>query len=129
MSYVEEVSFALIRALDQPSFHKGVRLAGFEANLDFWIEEIRHCLECIAGYEARFGRLKAARTNYAKERREELDPILVTSTITSAELVKLDKRVREASTRFLRLCNIPFPRQREIEDILGIRVREDQQYD
>ncbi len=41
------------------------QLAGQVANLAFWLAEVRHCLEVIDGYEARFERLKAAQMNHA----------------------------------------------------------------
>jgi hypothetical protein len=54
VAYVEEISLALIRTLEHASFHKGVRLAGYAANADFWAAEVRHALDCIEGYQSRF---------------------------------------------------------------------------
>jgi hypothetical protein len=65
MSYVADICLALARVLEQASFHKGVRLAGYAANADYWASKVRHVLDCIAGYDARFRNVKDARVNYA----------------------------------------------------------------
>jgi hypothetical protein len=36
------------------------QLAGQAANLDFWLAEVRHCLDVIDGYARRFDRMKKA---------------------------------------------------------------------
>ena len=124
MPYTEEICLALARVLEHASFHKDVRLAGYAANADFWAAEVRHALDCIAGYEQRFNALKEARTKHAAERRVELDPAWVTPTVTDKELRLLQQRVLSASTRFFRLCRQYLSRDKviEIEQLLGIRI-------
>ena len=126
MSYVDEVCYALVRVLDHAAVHKDVRLAGYAANLDFWVEEIRHCLDCLAGYERRHARLADARTQFAGQHRIELDPVLTTRTTTDDELRKLEARLTSAAQRFLKLCcehgYVDHKRQREIEVYVGIRI-------
>ncbi len=126
MSYVDDVCYALVRVLDHAVVHKDVRLAGYAANLDFWVEEIRHCLDCLAGYERRHARLVEERREFAAKRRIELDPVLTTRTTTDAELRKLELRLTSAAQRFLKLCcehgYIDHERQQEIEAYLGIRI-------
>jgi hypothetical protein len=43
------------------------QLAGQVANLDFWLAEVRHCLEVVDGYGKRFQRLKSAQTKHVAE--------------------------------------------------------------
>jgi hypothetical protein len=126
MPYTEEICLALVRVLEHASFHKDVRLAGYAANADFWAAEVRHALDCIAGYEQRFNALKEARTMHAVERRVEIDPAWVTPTVTDKELGLLRQRVLSASTRFFRLCRQHLSRAKviEVEQLLGIRIEE-----
>jgi hypothetical protein len=43
------------------------QLAGQAANLDFWIEEVRHALGVIDGCRKRFHRLKVAQARYVRK--------------------------------------------------------------
>ena len=86
MSYVEDISLSLIRALEHASFHKGVRLAGYAANVDFWAAEVRHALDCLAGYDMRFQSLEDARIEYAQKYKVEIEPSWITPTVTGDEL-------------------------------------------
>jgi hypothetical protein len=43
------------------------QLAGQTANLDFWLGEVRHCLDVIDGYARRFDRLKNAQGKHVSE--------------------------------------------------------------
>ena len=45
------------------------QLAGHVANLDFWSQEVAHCLEVIDQYSARFELLKQAQQAHVKEHR------------------------------------------------------------
>jgi hypothetical protein len=128
MTYTEEISLALIRVLEHASFHKDVRLAGFAANADFWADEVRHALDCIAGYEKRFQALRDARTEMASRLHAEIDPSWITPTITAPELNQLKQRVLVAATRFFRLCNehahLDRSKTVEIETLLGIHIQD-----
>ena len=126
MSYVDDVCYSLIRVLDHASLHSDVRLAGYAPNLDFWVEEVRHCLDCLAGYDARQTKLIDARQRYAAEHNLDLEPALITPSTTDNELRKLEMRLKSSSQKFLKLCckhqYIDFKRQKEIEQLLGIRI-------
>ena len=126
MSYIDDLSLSLAHVLDRAAFHKEARLAGYADNLDFWVEEIRHCLDCLAGYQQRFNRLVDARRDYASERNMELDPAWITRTTTDDELRKLEQRVKSSAQNFLKACCaanwIDHVKQREIEDYLGVRI-------
>jgi hypothetical protein len=43
------------------------QLVGHVANLDFWVAEVRHCLDVLDGYAARFERMKAAQEEYVSQ--------------------------------------------------------------
>jgi hypothetical protein len=43
------------------------QLAGQVTNLDFWMAEVRHCLEVIDGYGRRFNRLKNGQAQHVAE--------------------------------------------------------------
>lgn len=43
------------------------QLAGHVANLDFWLTEVRHCLQVIDGYGKRFRLLKTAQEKHVAE--------------------------------------------------------------
>ncbi len=43
------------------------QLAAQAANLDFWLDEVRHALSVIDGYNARFDRLRSAQARYVSE--------------------------------------------------------------
>ena len=124
MSYIDEICIALIQTLDRASFHKDERLAGYAANLDFWVGEIRHCLDCIEGYERRFARLVEARQEFATGGGRPLDQSLVKRTTTEDELRRLQKGVKQSATKFLRACarHTDFAPECNVEAILGIRI-------
>jgi hypothetical protein len=44
------------------------QLAGHVANLDFWMAEVRHCLDVIDGYDRRFDEMKTAQMKHISER-------------------------------------------------------------
>ena len=126
MAYCEDISLALIRVLEHASFHKGVRLAGYAANIDYWAAELRHALDCIAGYDLRFRALVEARVACAKKLNVEIDPSWITPTITGAELRALEYRLLAAATHFFRLCRDHIERAKiiELEQLLGIRIED-----
>ncbi|MEM9412959.1 MAG: hypothetical protein AAGA30_17750 [Planctomycetota bacterium] len=126
MSYVDELTFSLVRVLDHATFYDDIRMVGYAANLDFWIGEIRHCLDCIQNYESRQRKLIAARKDYLVQRELDLDPILLTPATTPDELRKLENRVTSAAKSFLRKCCkkgfIEYTREKEIEQLLGFSI-------
>lgn len=75
--------------------------AGHVANIDFWAQEVRHCLSLIDGYEVRFRRMKAAQLAHMREHKVT-EYWLSEPTITAApDLRKLDAAERTASRREL----------------------------
>jgi hypothetical protein len=126
MSYLDDVCLPLIRLLEAASFHKREQLAGYCANLDFWVGEIRHALDVVSGYETRFEKLKQARDGYAAGRGQPLDESSAARTVSQAEISRLDKQLRATARRFLKVCcekgYINYPKHREIEHLLGIKI-------
>jgi hypothetical protein len=131
MPYVEEICLALVRALEHASFHKDVRMAGYAANIDFWAAEIRHAMDCLAGYETRFERLKAARIEHAKRLKVEVEATWIAPTMTAGELAAVGDHLRSAATHFLRSCR-PFldaSQVADLEQLLGIRIADRRRQD
>jgi len=91
------------------------QLAGHVANLDFWIDQARHALEVIDGYEGRFRRLKSGQAEYVAE--HQTKTFLLGDTdiqgapepprrISNADLREARRSLTEATYRFfVRCCN------------------------
>ncbi len=122
MTYVEEICLAVIRTLDHASFHKGVRLAGYAANAEFWAAETRHALDCIEGFQTRCEKLIDARRRHAEAAGVDVDPSWVTPTVTAEELGKMKERLLASATRFFRLCKLDQGQKSQISLLLGIRI-------
>ena len=69
MSYPIEISKALTETLARFVSLNAHQLAGHAANLDFWLGEVKHCIEVIEGYRRRFEVMKAAQMAYVAEKR------------------------------------------------------------
>lgn len=67
MAYFVEISKVLAKTLEKFSTLNRYQLAGHVANLDFWSEEVRHCLGVIDGYRSRFDAMKAAQAGHTSE--------------------------------------------------------------
>ena len=90
------------------------QLAGHVANLDFWMAEVRHCLDVIDGYNHRFEQMKTAQSNHITEHRTvefDLDDPCCTqrtasppSRVSGAELEEARRNLCEATYRFLVRC-------------------------
>ena len=111
------------------------QLAGQVANLDFWLGEVRHCLEVLDGYKKRFDRLKTAQTQYAESHRTTEWPLGDTEfrekasppqRVPDAELREARRTLCEAAYRFLVRCFnegfIDEPALRRDCDSLGIGI-------
>jgi hypothetical protein len=124
MAYIEDVALALIRVLEHAALHKDIRLAGYAANIDFWANEIRHCKDCIAGYEGRFQRMKEARIEFANVKGLEVQSEWTTRSLTNDEIDRISKRLESAATNFLRACRSFLDREKiaDLELLLGIRI-------
>ena len=67
MPYSTEIATVLARQLAKFATLNRHQIVGHLANLDFWLDEIRHCLAVLDGYGPRFERMKAAQTQYVSE--------------------------------------------------------------
>lgn len=67
MAYTCDMTKLLSDQLAKFAVLNRYQLVGHVANLDFWLGEVRHCLEVIDGYSPRFERLRAAQTRYVSE--------------------------------------------------------------
>ena len=120
--YVRETAESLNRVLQHAAGLHAHRLAGYAANLDFWVGEICHCLAVIDGYDIRFDRLKKATKEYSKIHHAGRDPAAnvyelmeeappkkeamtrVTRSISVQELSELRIAVEDTSTTLLKRC-------------------------
>jgi len=111
------------------------QLAGQASNLDFWVDQARHALEVIDGYEPRFRRLKAAQDEYVAEHNTltffPSDPEIKGAAdpprrVPHATLCNARVSVTDATYRFLVRCYndglIPESRLRDICGSLDIGV-------
>jgi hypothetical protein len=111
------------------------QLAGQVANLDFWLGEVRHCLEVIDGYNKRFERLRTAQIRYVEVHQTTEWPLGDTEfpekasppgRIPDAELREARRALREAAYRFLVRCFnegfIDEPALRRDCDSLGLGI-------
>ena len=84
MSYIEQVSRALIDTLEKTCKLDHQNFAGHAANVDFWVSQAANCFEVIDGYRQRFDRLKETGTvqsrgikdHVRKELRREVDSVV-----------------------------------------------------
>jgi ElaB/YqjD/DUF883 family membrane-anchored ribosome-binding protein len=72
MAYVIEIADSLSRVLGRAASLPPHRLAGYSANSAFWLSEVRHCLDAIAGHEERFQQMRDATETYVSK--HPLDP-------------------------------------------------------
>jgi hypothetical protein len=90
------------------------QLAGHVANLDFWVAEVRHCLDVIDGYNRRFEQMKAAQSKHIFEHKTVEfsfdDPCCTQgrasppTRVPSAELGEARRNLCDATYRFLVRC-------------------------
>ena len=105
MSYINDISGALVRVLSRASDGPPERFAGYAANRVFWVAEARHCIAVIDGYSERFERMR--RTSQASHPPRLVDwPTIPISepSMTGRDLSKARKQVQDALERFLRRC-------------------------
>jgi hypothetical protein len=90
------------------------QLAGHVANLDFWLAEVRHCLDVIDGYDRRFEQMKTGQTKHITEHGTVEfslhDPCCTQRTaspprrVSGAELADARRDLCDATYRFLIRC-------------------------
>ena len=67
MAYSTDIAEILTDQLAKFTTLNRHQLAGQTANLDFWLAEVRHCLDVIDGYVRRFDRLKTAQGKHISQ--------------------------------------------------------------
>ncbi len=136
MAYSSEIAGTLAGQVARFVTLNRHQLAGLVANLDFWIAEVRHCLDVIDGYPRRFERMKAAQMNHVSEHgtvEYSLDDPSITRgraapprRVPGGELGDSRRQLAEATYRFLvRCCREGFideDRLRRTCDGLGLGV-------
>lgn len=65
--YLQAICRPLIETINHAAGLPANQLAGHAANWDFWVNEARHCLAVIDGYQERFHRLRAGQAEYGKQ--------------------------------------------------------------
>ena len=111
-TYIDRVCDALTDVLDRAASGSADRLAGYAANIDFWIDEAEHCLRLIDGYDERFLRfheaqqaIVASRKPMKWDERGWRSPPPDTSPTSSLEdLLNARDRVVKSMTKFLNRC-------------------------
>jgi hypothetical protein len=118
MTYVFDITLALVHVLERAALLRDRRLAGYAANASFWAGEVRHALDVIEGYETRT-------ITFRKALQEDMvEPSAGTSA--ASDLAKLTRRLKAAATRFFRVCRRYLDRAQvlEIEQLLGIHIEQ-----
>lgn len=67
--YLNEICDPLCRVLDHCAQLDRRRLAGYVANIDFWVGELRHCLMAVDGYAQRRQKMIEGAKNLSQNRR------------------------------------------------------------
>lgn len=90
------------------------QLAGQAANVDFWLDQVRHALGVIDGYGVRFVRMEGGQQQYVTAhdtKLSEVGPAGVEERkpspprrISDRELRQARRSLVEAATRFLERC-------------------------
>lgn len=120
MAYTTEIGTALCSTLEKFVTLEPFQLASHVANLDFWLNEIRHVLAVIDGYESRFRRMREGEKAYSSGVAIQYEPELSKTNefprtyfgaatplrkgVLSDELVALRQRVCAAAWGFLNRC-------------------------
>lgn len=141
MSYATEISRTLANTLDRFVTLNPHQLAGHVANLDFWLLEVRHCINIIGGYRERFNAMTAAQMEYVAAKRtvefsyrcDGYCPICAEGRsarppkpVPDRELTEALRAIRDAAYHFLVRCHktgfIDVNRLREAADSIGTGV-------
>ena len=114
MAYSTDITKTLTGQITKFATLNRHQLAGHVANLDFWVGEVRHCLDVIDGYNRRFKRMKIAQTKHISEHKTiefSLDDPCCTQTraspptrVSSAELGEARRQLCDATYQFLVRC-------------------------
>jgi hypothetical protein len=114
MAYSSDIARILTDQIRKFATLNRHQLVGHVANLDFWIDEVQHCLAVIDGYNRRFERMKAAEMKHISERGTvefSLDDPCCTQMrsspprrVPSKELGEARRHLCDATYRFLIRC-------------------------
>jgi hypothetical protein len=106
MTYIDEITGALVRVLTHACDGPPHRFAGYAANAEFWIDEARHCLDVIDGYKHRFSKMRAVTREHSDSPSVGYgsSSVLTTKTSTSSDLTAARRQLFDAVARFLRRC-------------------------
>jgi hypothetical protein len=115
MAYTTEIANILAENIERFATLNPHQVAGHVANLDFWLGEVRHCLQVIDGFSKRFETMKTAQMNYVVEHHTKQfcldDPCCTEATaslptrIPEREMKDAKQRLRDATYRFLVRCH------------------------
>lgn len=104
MPYMNDVAESLIETLRTFVTLNRHQLAGNAANIEFWFDETRHCLEVIDGYRRRIEAIKKAQANYvAKHHTVNLDYESIApakANVPDHELKRIRADVVDAAYKF-----------------------------
>jgi hypothetical protein len=111
-NYIDQLCSALTDVLERAASGSADRLAGYAANVDFWIDEAEHCLRVIDGYEERFQRFHEAQQEVVaargpikwNERGWRPPPPETNPTSTMDDLKRARRHVVESMAKFLDRC-------------------------
>jgi hypothetical protein len=114
MAYSSDIAKTLTDQITKFVTLNGHQLAGHVANLDFWVAEVRHCLDVIEGYNRRFEQMKMAQTKHISGHgtiEYDLDDPCCTRTtaspprrVASPELSEARRHLCDATYRFFIRC-------------------------
>src|SRR5689334_1623433 len=111
-TYIDRLCGALTDVLERAATGSADRLAGYAANVKFWIDEAEHCLRVIDGYEERFHRFHEAQQRIVAERGRmkwnergwRSPPPETHPTSTRDDLTRARRHVVGAMAKFLDRC-------------------------
>jgi hypothetical protein len=117
MAYSIDISKTLASQFSKFATLHCHQLAGQAGNMDFWVEECRHCLAVLDGYKSRFEVMKLAQVKYATEHKTvEYDlsgccpcckqevPVPPPKRIDSREITEARQTLCDAMYRFILRC-------------------------
>jgi hypothetical protein len=111
-TYVDRLCGALTDVLNRAATGSADRLAGYAANVEFWIDEAEHCLRVIDGYDDRFRRFHKAQQEVVAsrgpmkwdERGWRSPPPETHPTSTPDDLKRARRQIVGAMAKFLDRC-------------------------
>ena len=113
MAYSVEIANLLAKQLERLASLNRHQLAGQVANLDFRVAEVIHCRGVLDGYRTRFGRMKAAQTEYVSTHKtvafDLRDPDIAQSAppprpVPDADFKQVRRSLNDAAYRLLIRC-------------------------